>query len=106
MQHSELTARVEFEDRATAILAAERGHAVNHIVGAARQCHARRGSVRILSVRIQRAEGMQDCVLMRVPVEPVYDAVDILAADTGHPVNGAVRTQHRQDVWLRPPEDS
>src|SRR5271165_4138478 len=83
VQHGELTGRGDFEDRASAILAAVRGHAVNHIVGAARQCHARRGAVRILSVRIQRAEGMQDCVLMRVPVEAVYHAVAILAADTG-----------------------
>lgn len=51
VEHCELTGRSEFEDRASAILAAERGHTVNYIVGAARQCHAWRGSVRILSVR-------------------------------------------------------
>src|SRR5271156_4441024 len=101
VQHGEVTRRGDFEDRPSAILAAVRGHAVNHIAGAARECHARGGSVRILSVRIQRAESMQDCVLMRVPVEPVYHAVAILATDTGHPVNGAVRTQGRQGVWLR-----
>src|SRR6202050_3727662 len=100
VQHGELTGRGDCEDRASAILAAVRGHAVNHIAGAARQCHARCGSVRILSVRIQRAEGMQDCVLMSALVEPVYHAVAILAADTGHPVNGAVRTEHRQGVRL------
>src|SRR5580658_4167004 len=102
VQHGELAGRGDGEDRASAILAAVRGHAVNHIAGAARERHARCSSVRILSIRIQRAEGMQDCVLMRLPVEPVYHAVAILAADTGHPVNGAVLTQHRQGVWLRP----
>ena len=39
---------------------------------------------------------------MRVRVEPIDDAVAILAADSGHPVNGAVRTHSRRGIWLRP----
>lgn len=39
---------------------------------------------------------------MRVTVEPIDDAVAKLAADGGHPVNGAIRTQSRRGVWLRP----
>ena len=47
--------------------ATELGHAIKDIVGTARQCNARSGSVLVVSVRIQRAEGMQHRILMRLP---------------------------------------
>ena len=87
MQHRELTGRVDFEDRAVAVLAAKRGHAIEDIVGTTRQCDARIGSVLVVSVRIQRAECMQHRILMRLQVEPVDYAVAVHAAVKSHPVD-------------------
>ena len=102
MQHGELTGGGDFEDRAIAVRAAEVSHAIKHTVGTGRQSIARIGSVRVVSIRIHRAEGMQDGVLMRVRVEPIDDAVAILATVGSHPVNGAVRAQSRRGVRLGP----
>src|SRR5271163_2431250 len=95
VQNCELTRGGDFEDCAASVQAAESGHSVKHAIGSTRQRDARRGSVLVVSICIQRAEGMQDRVLMRVPVEAVDDAVAILAADSGHPINGVIRTQRR-----------
>ena len=90
VQHLELAGCGNTEDRAVAIRAAGLGHAIKHTVGAGRQSIARICAVGIVSIRIQCAEGMQDCVSMRLPVEAVDDAIAKLAAEIGHTINGAL----------------
>ena len=78
MQHGELTGGGDFEDRAGAVLAPERRHAIDVIIGTARQCNTRIGSVLVVSVRIQCAERMQHCIPMRLQVELVDDALPLI----------------------------